>query len=79
MFLPGVSETSQETQRIVDEEVRALVERAHQEVTRLLEDHRDQLESLAQALLEAETLDAPEAYAAAGVPLSEREPDPTPA
>ncbi len=79
MFLPGVSETSQETQRIVDAEVRTLVETAHQEVTRLLEEHRDQLEGLAQALLKAETLDAPDAYAAAGVPLNEREPDPAPA
>ncbi len=79
MFLPGVSETSQETQRVVDEEVRTLVENAHQEVTQLLEEHRDQLESLAQALLKAETLDAPDAYAAAGVPLSEQEPAPAPA
>jgi cell division protease FtsH len=79
MFLPGVSETSQETQRVVDEEVRGLVETAHHEVTRLLEDHRDQLESLAQALLKAETLDAPDAYTAAGVPLNEREPAPAPA
>jgi len=66
-LLPGISETSQETQRIVDEEVRKLVEDAHQDVTRLLEEHRDQLEGLAQALLKAETLDAPEAYAAAGL------------
>jgi cell division protease FtsH len=79
MFLPGTSETSQDTQRVVDQEVHTLVEGAHKEVTQLLEEHRDQLESLAQALLKAETLDAPEAYAAAGVPLSEREPDPTPA
>jgi cell division protease FtsH len=80
-FLPGASETSQETQRVVDQEVHTLVESAHQEVTRLLEDHRDQLEGLAQALLKAETLDAPQAYAAAGVPLSERdqqEPAPAP-
>ena len=79
MFLPGVSETSQETQRVVDEEVRRLVEAAHQDVTQLLEDHRDQLESLAHALLAAETLDAPDAYAAAGVPLGEAEPAPAPA
>ncbi len=78
-FLPGASETSQETQRVVDDEVHTLVETAHREVTQLLEEHRDQLEALAQALLKAETLDAPEAYAAAGVPLNEREPDPTPA
>ncbi|HLB20573.1 MAG TPA: cell division protein FtsH, partial [Solirubrobacteraceae bacterium] len=67
-FLPGVSETSEETQRQVDEQVRLLVESSHAEVTRLLTDHRDQLESLAQTLLKAETLDALDAYAAAGVP-----------
>jgi cell division protease FtsH len=78
-FLPGASETSQETQRIVDEEVRKLVEAAHHDVTALLEEHRDQLESLAQALLKAETLDAPAAYAAAGVPMGEHEPAPAPA
>ncbi len=73
-FLPGVSETSPETQRLVDEEVRKLVEGAHEEVTRLLSDHRDQLESLAHALLKAETLDAPDAYAAAGLPAHAEEP-----
>jgi len=52
------------------------VEEGHQEVTQLLTDHREQLESLAQALLKAETLDAPEAYAAAGVPAHEEEPTP---
>ena len=70
-LLPGVSETSESTQRLVDEEVRRLVEGAHEEVTQLLVEHREQLESLAQALLKAETLDAPEAYAAAGVPAHE--------
>jgi cell division protease FtsH len=76
MLLPGASETSQETQRLVDEEVHTLVEGAHREVTQLLEEHRGQLEHLAQALLKAETLDAPNAYAAAGVPMGEQEPAP---
>jgi cell division protease FtsH len=67
-FFPGAHETSESTQHLLDEEVRRLVESAHEEVTRLLGDHRDQLEGLAQALLKAETLDAPDAYAAAGVP-----------
>jgi len=73
-FLPGSSATSESTQRLLDEEVRRLVEGAHEEVTRLLADHRDQLESLAQALLKAETLDAIDAYAAAGVPMHEEQP-----
>ena len=77
-LLPGASETSEHTQRTVDEEIRRLVESAHQEVTQLLEEHRSQLEGLAQALLKAETLDAPEAYAAAGVPTSGAESAPAP-
>ena len=35
-LLPGVSETSEATQRLVDEEVRRIVETAHDEVTELL-------------------------------------------
>jgi cell division protease FtsH len=75
-WLPGVSATSEHTQRTVDDEVHRLVEDAHQQVTTLLNEHRDQLENLAQALLAAETLDAPEAYAAAGLPVPEMEPVP---
>jgi cell division protease FtsH len=60
---------SPQTQWLIDEEVRRIVDDAHVEVTRLLTEHRDQLDSLAQALLEAETLDAADAYAAADVPL----------
>jgi cell division protease FtsH len=78
-WLPGVSETSQETQRLVDEEVRRLVEASHEAVTRLLEEHRDQLESLARALLAAETLDSADAYAAAGVAVPREEPAAAPA
>ena len=56
-----------------------LVETAHEAVTRLLSEHREQLEGLAQALLKAETLDAPDAYAAAGVPAHIEEPPLVPA
>ena len=68
-LLPGVSETSEHTHRLVDEEVQRMIETAHHEVTELLGEHREQLESLARALLEHETLDAPDAYRAADVPL----------
>jgi cell division protease FtsH len=68
-LLPGVSETSEQTQRLIDEEVRRMVEEAHVEVTQLLSENRDRLESLSHALLEAETLDAADAYAAADVPM----------
>ena len=68
-FLPGVSEISEETERLLDHEVRRMVDEAHAQVTRSLNDHRDQLDSLAHALLDAETLDAIDAYAAAGVEM----------
>ena len=67
-LLPGVSDVAPETQRLVDEEVRRVVEEAHQGVLMLLRDNRDKLDSLANALLEHETLDEDDAYAAAGVP-----------
>ncbi len=73
-FLPGSSATSEETQQVVDQAVRQTVEAAHEQVTRLLKAHREQLESLAQALLRSETLDAADAYAAAGVPARQTEP-----
>jgi cell division protease FtsH len=78
-LLPGSSETSESTQRLVDEEVRRLVEGAHEEVTRLLGDNRDKLDALVEALLAHETLDEHDAYAAAGIsPAQARSPDPSP-
>ena len=68
-LFPGVSETSWETQRLIDDEVRRIVDEAHVEVTQMLNAHRDQLDNLTHALLEAETLDAIDAYHAAGVPM----------
>jgi cell division protease FtsH len=74
-WLPGASAPSETTQRLVDEEVRRIVEGAHEQVTSLLARNRDKLDSLVQALLERETLDAADAYAAAGVePRREAEP-----
>jgi cell division protease FtsH len=66
-LLPGASGVSEETQRLIDEEVRKLVTASHEEVVALLHENRSRLDSLAKALLEHETLDQPEAYAAAGL------------
>src|SRR4051795_10860319 len=66
-LLPGVSEVSQRTQEMVDDEVRRIVEEAERETVALLESERHRLEALAGALLERETLDQPEAYEIAGV------------
>jgi cell division protease FtsH len=68
-LLNGSGEASQQTQWLIDEEVQRIVDEAHAEVTKLLTEHRDQLDNLAHALLKAETLDAPDAYAAADVPM----------
>jgi cell division protease FtsH len=67
-LLPGVSEVSSDTRKLVDDEVRRIVDEAHHEVVELLRANRDKLDSLAHALLEHETLDQDDAYAAAGVP-----------
>jgi len=77
-WLPGASETSSETQRLVDQEVHRLIAEAHAEATELLQAHRDQLDSLAHALLGSETLDMVDAYAAAGLGAPEAEPAPVP-
>jgi cell division protease FtsH len=65
--LPGASDISPVTQQLVDEEVRHLIETAHEQVTALMSANRSKLDALAQALLEQETLEQDEAYAAAGV------------
>jgi len=72
-LLPGVAEVSPETQKLVDDEVRRIVDELHTQVVELLTDNRDKLDALAHALLEHETLDEEDAYAAAGV---ERAPTP---
>ncbi|HZQ15965.1 MAG TPA: ATP-dependent zinc metalloprotease FtsH [Gaiellaceae bacterium] len=68
-LLPGVSEASAVTQELVDEEVRRIVGVAHEEVAALLRANRPKLDALAEALLAHETLDQPDAYEAAGIPL----------
>jgi cell division protease FtsH len=66
-LLPGVADVSPETQKVVDDEVRRIVDESHREVIDLLRKNRTRLDSLANALLEHETLDEDDAYAAAGI------------
>ncbi|HEY5144707.1 MAG TPA: ATP-dependent zinc metalloprotease FtsH [Solirubrobacteraceae bacterium] len=68
-LLPGVSETSEHTQEVIDAEVRKIVEAAEGETIELLRRERPRLDALAARLLERETLDQDEAYEAAGVPM----------
>jgi cell division protease FtsH len=66
-LLPGAAQVSEQTQELLDDEVRRIVREAHEEVLALLHAHRAKLDALAEALLEKETLDQDEAYAVAGV------------
>src|ERR687891_99196 len=66
-FLPGAAEASPETHELLDDEVRRIVGEAHDEVVTLLTENRARLDALVSALLEHETLDEEDAYAAAGV------------
>jgi cell division protease FtsH len=65
--MPGVSEVSERTRQRIDDEMRRIVGEAHDEAIQLLADNRESLDSLAEALYNAETLEGPEAYAAAGL------------
>ena len=58
---------SEETAKILDEEVRRIVEECHREAVRLLTENRDRLDHLAEAVLKKDTLDQDEIYAAAGI------------
>jgi cell division protease FtsH len=67
MLLPGADPVSEATQELVDAEVRRIVDEEQDATERLLADNRERLDSLAEALLERETLDEADAYAAAGI------------
>jgi cell division protease FtsH len=73
MLLPGSEPVSEATQELVDAEVRRIVDEEQEATERLLSENRERLDSLAEALLERETLDELDAYAVAGI-SREREP-----
>ncbi len=51
---------SEDTARLIDAEVWAIIETAHKNATKLLVDNRDKLNRLAEVLLERETIDGDE-------------------
>src|SRR5205823_14676126 len=58
---------SEDTAKLLDEEVRRIVDECHREAVRLLTENRDRLDRLAEAVLKKDTLDQDEIYAAAGI------------
>ncbi len=68
LLFPGVGDRSSErTRELVDSEVRRIVDECYNQALAQLRTHRDQLEALAHALLEHETLDELDAYRFAGL------------
>jgi cell division protease FtsH len=65
------SEVGERTQELMDEEVRRIVDDCYQRAVTVLKEHRSQLDAIAGALLEKETLDEAEAYEVAGIKRSE--------
>jgi cell division protease FtsH len=67
LFLPGAGQSSKEysedTARLVDEEIKKILSEAHAKVRESLRSHRDALEELAQLLLEKEVVDRPQLQA----------------
>ncbi len=59
---------SEETARMIDEEVLRIIRDCHEQARQLLRQHRQQLDALAAALLERETLDEHEILAVTGLP-----------
>ncbi len=66
-FSFDASAPSDETRKLVDDEVRRILDDCSGSASKVLADNRDRLDALAHALLERETLDEEEAYAIAGV------------
>ena len=64
----GTRAASDQTYKLVDDEVRRIVDQCYEEATKLLREHRAELDALVDALMVKETLDETEAYAIAGVP-----------
>ena len=67
----GLDGVAPATKELVDAEVRRLVDDCYERAVELLRRHREQLDRLAHALLEAETLDEDAAYQAAGIRRAE--------
>jgi cell division protease FtsH len=63
----GLDGVAPATKELVDSEVRKIVEDCYAQALGLLREHREQLARLAHKLLETETLDEDDAYAAAGI------------
>jgi cell division protease FtsH len=65
--LPGWRPYSEDTARLIDAEIRRVLEDAYAKAVRLLQEQRPALDALASALLAHETLDAQEVLQVTGL------------
>jgi cell division protease FtsH len=63
----GLDGVAPATRELIDSEIRRIVDECYAEAVEVLRDNRDRLDRLAHRLLETETLDEDDAYAAAGL------------
>ena len=68
----GPEHFSDETAKLLDEEVRRIVDECHQQAVHLMTANRQKLDGLAEALLVHDTLSEDEILAAAGMPRRQR-------
>ncbi|MGD9944335.1 MAG: ATP-dependent zinc metalloprotease FtsH [Burkholderiaceae bacterium] len=68
LFGGGSKPFSEETARLIDAEVRDIIAKSHADALRLLNKHRKELDALAAALLQRETLDERQILEVTGLP-----------
>jgi cell division protease FtsH len=71
-FAAGGGGLSEATSQLVDGEVRRILDECYDDAVRLLQEHRQQLEALAKALLDRETLDEQEILNVTSLPRAPR-------
>jgi cell division protease FtsH len=71
----GSKPYSESTAKLIDEEVERILNECYAEGVRLLQEHRPELDRLAKALLEKETLDEQEIIAVTGIQPAPRSPE----
>jgi cell division protease FtsH len=64
----GSKPFSEDTARIIDDEVHRIIDECHNDAKRLLKQHRKQLDALVQALMQRETLNEQEILEVTGLP-----------
>jgi cell division protease FtsH len=82
-FLPGMDGTfqrdcSERTAQEIDDEVKKILDQGYAEARQILQEHRDQLETITNRLLETETLDRMQFYQLIGRPEAPEETIPAP-